>query len=154
MAFREVGVHEIREVLRLWVRGEGLRSITPAYVVSLGEHRNSHGQLVLLVCQSRGYRSQQVHAPAYGSVHALEHLPGPRLKPACSCRRRSQGWRQDSAAQPDGRRISWWQKTNRSRHRLQLLRKSPDPQRDPPPPIRLNEIRLATILDAYERLAG
>jgi Integrase core domain len=27
MAFREVGVHEIREVLRLWVRGEGLRSI-------------------------------------------------------------------------------------------------------------------------------
>jgi hypothetical protein len=27
MAFREVGVHEIREVLRLWVRGEGLRSM-------------------------------------------------------------------------------------------------------------------------------
>src|SRR5258708_2135387 len=27
MAFREVGVHEIREVLRLWGRGEGLRSI-------------------------------------------------------------------------------------------------------------------------------
>ena len=27
MSFREVGVHEIREVLRLWVRGEGLRSI-------------------------------------------------------------------------------------------------------------------------------
>jgi hypothetical protein len=27
MAFREVGVHEIREVLRLWVRGEGPRSI-------------------------------------------------------------------------------------------------------------------------------
>jgi hypothetical protein len=27
MTFREVGVHEIREVLRLWVRGEGLRSI-------------------------------------------------------------------------------------------------------------------------------
>lgn len=27
MVFREVGVHEIREVLRLWVRGEGLRSI-------------------------------------------------------------------------------------------------------------------------------
>jgi Integrase core domain len=27
MAFREVGVHEFREVLRLWVRGEGLRSI-------------------------------------------------------------------------------------------------------------------------------
>jgi hypothetical protein len=27
MAFREVGVHEIREVLRLWVRGEGLRSV-------------------------------------------------------------------------------------------------------------------------------
>jgi hypothetical protein len=27
MAFREVQVHEIREVLRLWVRGEGLRSI-------------------------------------------------------------------------------------------------------------------------------
>ena len=26
MAFREVGVHEIREVLRLWLRGEGLRS--------------------------------------------------------------------------------------------------------------------------------
>lgn len=25
--FREVQVHEIREVLRLWVRGEGLRSI-------------------------------------------------------------------------------------------------------------------------------
>ncbi len=27
MAFREVGVHEVREVLRLWLRGEGLRSI-------------------------------------------------------------------------------------------------------------------------------
>ena len=27
MAFREVGVHEIREVLRLWLRGEGLRSV-------------------------------------------------------------------------------------------------------------------------------
>jgi transposase len=27
MVFREVGVHEIREVLRLWVRGEGLRSV-------------------------------------------------------------------------------------------------------------------------------
>jgi transposase len=27
VAFREVGVHEIREVLRLWLRGEGLRSI-------------------------------------------------------------------------------------------------------------------------------
>jgi Integrase core domain len=26
VAFREVGVHEIREVLRLWVRGEGFRS--------------------------------------------------------------------------------------------------------------------------------
>ena len=26
MAFREVGVHEIKEVLRLWLRGEGLRS--------------------------------------------------------------------------------------------------------------------------------
>lgn len=26
MAFREVGVHEIREVLRLWLQGEGLRS--------------------------------------------------------------------------------------------------------------------------------
>ena len=25
--FREVRVYEIREVLRLWVRGEGLRSI-------------------------------------------------------------------------------------------------------------------------------
>jgi len=27
VAFREVGVHEIKEVLRLWVRGEGLRSV-------------------------------------------------------------------------------------------------------------------------------
>jgi hypothetical protein len=27
MVFREVGVHEIREVLRRWGRGEGLRSI-------------------------------------------------------------------------------------------------------------------------------
>jgi transposase len=27
VAFREVGVHEIREVLRLWVRGEGFRSV-------------------------------------------------------------------------------------------------------------------------------
>jgi hypothetical protein len=27
MAFREVGVHEIREVLRLWLRGESLRSV-------------------------------------------------------------------------------------------------------------------------------
>ena len=27
MAFREVRVFEIREVLRLWLRGEGLRSI-------------------------------------------------------------------------------------------------------------------------------
>ncbi len=27
MAFREVGVHEVREVLRMWLRGEGLRSI-------------------------------------------------------------------------------------------------------------------------------
>jgi len=27
MTFREVGVHEVREVLRLWLRGEGLRSI-------------------------------------------------------------------------------------------------------------------------------
>jgi hypothetical protein len=27
MSFREIEVHEIREVLRLWVRGEGLRSI-------------------------------------------------------------------------------------------------------------------------------
>ena len=27
MAFREVGVHEIKEVLRLWLRGEGLRSV-------------------------------------------------------------------------------------------------------------------------------
>jgi len=27
VAFREVGVHEIKEVLRLWFRGEGLRSI-------------------------------------------------------------------------------------------------------------------------------
>jgi hypothetical protein len=27
VAFREVGVHEIREVLRLWLRGEGLRSV-------------------------------------------------------------------------------------------------------------------------------
>ena len=27
MAFRDVSVTEIREVLRLWVRGEGLRSI-------------------------------------------------------------------------------------------------------------------------------
>jgi hypothetical protein len=26
MAFREVQVHEIREVLRLWLRGEGVRS--------------------------------------------------------------------------------------------------------------------------------
>jgi hypothetical protein len=26
VAFREVGVHEVREVLRLWLRGEGLRS--------------------------------------------------------------------------------------------------------------------------------
>lgn len=87
---------------------------TPVYVVSLGVHRNSHGPLVLQVCQSRDYRSQQVHAPAYGSVHALEHLPGPRLEPTCSCLRRSQGWRQGSAAQPHGRRISWWERTNRS----------------------------------------
>jgi len=27
MSFREVPVHEIREVLRLWLRGEGQRSI-------------------------------------------------------------------------------------------------------------------------------
>src|SRR5687768_3862358 len=27
MSFREVGVHEIREVLRLWLRGHGFRSI-------------------------------------------------------------------------------------------------------------------------------
>jgi len=27
MPFREVGVHEVREVLRLWLRGGGLRSI-------------------------------------------------------------------------------------------------------------------------------
>ena len=27
MSFREVQVHEIREVLRLWLRGEGQRSI-------------------------------------------------------------------------------------------------------------------------------
>jgi hypothetical protein len=27
VAFREVGVHEIREVLRLWLRGEGIRSV-------------------------------------------------------------------------------------------------------------------------------
>ena len=27
MAFREVRVHEIREVLRLWLRGEGFRSM-------------------------------------------------------------------------------------------------------------------------------
>ena len=27
MAFREVGVHEVREVLRLWLRGEGFRSV-------------------------------------------------------------------------------------------------------------------------------
>ena len=27
MAFREVRVFEIREVLRLWLRGDGLRSI-------------------------------------------------------------------------------------------------------------------------------
>jgi hypothetical protein len=27
MAFREVSVIEVREVLRLWLRGEGLRSI-------------------------------------------------------------------------------------------------------------------------------
>ena len=27
MVFREVGVHEIREVLRLWLRGEGFRSV-------------------------------------------------------------------------------------------------------------------------------
>jgi hypothetical protein len=27
VAFREVGVHEIREVLRLWLRGEGFRSV-------------------------------------------------------------------------------------------------------------------------------
>jgi hypothetical protein len=27
VAFREVGVHEVREVLRLWLRGEGLRSV-------------------------------------------------------------------------------------------------------------------------------
>ena len=33
MSFREVGVHEIREVLRLWVRGEGLRSIEPLSLV-------------------------------------------------------------------------------------------------------------------------
>ncbi|MGH3402714.1 MAG: hypothetical protein ACRDRJ_09440 [Streptosporangiaceae bacterium] len=33
MAFREVQVHEIREVLRLWVRGEGLRSIERLAVV-------------------------------------------------------------------------------------------------------------------------
>jgi hypothetical protein len=26
VAFREVGVHEVREVLRLWLRGQGLRS--------------------------------------------------------------------------------------------------------------------------------
>ncbi len=27
MAFREVGVHEIKEILRLWLRGEGFRSV-------------------------------------------------------------------------------------------------------------------------------
>ena len=27
MTFREVRVYEIREILRLWLRGEGLRSI-------------------------------------------------------------------------------------------------------------------------------
>jgi hypothetical protein len=27
VAFREVGVHEVREVLRLWLRGEGFRSV-------------------------------------------------------------------------------------------------------------------------------
>ena len=27
MAFREVQVHEIREILRLWLRGEGIRSV-------------------------------------------------------------------------------------------------------------------------------
>jgi hypothetical protein len=27
MAFREVQVHEIREVLRLWLQGEGIRSV-------------------------------------------------------------------------------------------------------------------------------
>lgn len=31
--FREVPVHEIKEVLRLWVRGEGLRSIERLTVV-------------------------------------------------------------------------------------------------------------------------
>jgi transposase len=33
MTFREVGVHEVREVLRLWLRGEGLRSIERLAVV-------------------------------------------------------------------------------------------------------------------------
>src|SRR6202051_4735388 len=33
MSFREVQVHEVREVLRLWVRGEGLRSIERLAVV-------------------------------------------------------------------------------------------------------------------------
>ena len=28
MAFREVPVHEVREVLRLWLRGEGVRATT------------------------------------------------------------------------------------------------------------------------------
>ncbi len=27
VAFREVGVHEIKEILRLWLRGEGFRSV-------------------------------------------------------------------------------------------------------------------------------
>ena len=33
MSFRKVQVHEIREVLRLWLHGEGLRSIERLTVV-------------------------------------------------------------------------------------------------------------------------
>ena len=54
MAYREVRVFEVREVLRLWIRGEGLRAIERLAGIDRktarrvrGPHRHSgHGQAV------------------------------------------------------------------------------------------------------------
>jgi Mu transposase-like protein/integrase-like protein len=88
MSFREVQVHEIREVLRLWLRGEGQRSIerlssvnrktvvryvaaaTACGVVRDGDEAQLGDELIAQVCERVRPHRPEGHGPAWAVLRA------------------------------------------------------------------------------------
>jgi hypothetical protein len=62
VSFREVGVHEVREVLRLWLRGEGFRAVARLARVD----RKTMRQVYALLGLVRTLASRAAHSLSVG----------------------------------------------------------------------------------------